>query len=407
MKRLLMALFAGLSLFLFTIPSAHADTAFECSAPVVDNGSILNKDQTMQARKLVNAKMQESGAEIHVLIWKDFAPGNGKGVFSLGPGSGESNIWWSDELSKCSDWQGKSSNTPKDNIIVVGLGVDDGKALIAYGSDYDNADFNRPIYDNIKPKLQKHDVVGAIDAAMLAIPNDNEQFHITPAEVVVTVVIGIAILGVVVVSMVISDREDKARERALRGSDIPRPRPVEPPKMSRQEARKRISEIRKVLDQLDLEWLQYETSANEYYLTKPALRDKNIPVIGAYHTSMFDLRNAVNDLDDKVDEKVLIRVEKLAEGTVDKWNKANDHALKIGVNELSITERAALRRIHGMVGQLADPATPRAMWDALKEGIEREMGKLTTVPVTWKQVASLPAITTAMQVQPELMEGVA
>ena len=74
------------------------------------------------------------------------------------------------------------------------------------------------------------------------------------------------------------------------------------------------------------------------------------------------------------------------------WGAANDHALAVGLSDRSPTERAALRRLHALTAQLADPSTPKPMWPSLIGAITREMSKLATVPASWEHLSRVPAL---------------
>jgi hypothetical protein len=158
----------------------------------------------------------------------------------------------------------------------------------------------------------------------------------------------------------------------------------------------RVNAVRDALTQLDREWLEYELDTEAYYLTKPVLRDTSIPQVLAYRESLYELREAVDALDTDVTEDKLAAAEHATETTLTAWGDANDYALKIGVSDRTPVERVALRRMHGMVAQLASPSTPKMMWPTLVSSIEREMHKLTTVPVTWKAIAAQPSIDRAV-----------
>lgn len=71
---------------------------------------------------------------------------------------------------------------------------------------------------------------------------------------------------------------------------------------------------------------------------------------------------------------------------------ANRHALSIGVSALTPSEGAALHTLHGLVAQLDDRATPKAMWPNLIKAITSTMDKFTTVPFILGDIAKLPVI---------------
>lgn len=155
---------------------------------------------------------------------------------------------------------------------------------------------------------------------------------------------------------------------------------------------KRIAEVRAALSQLDAEWLAYEQDLEAYYLTKPVLRDLNVPETAAYRAGLYDLREQTEALTDSATDRQITAAEHAAEAALLAWGTANDHAASVGVTDRSPTERAALRRLHALVSQLAHPSTPKPMWTSLTEAITREMAKLTTVPSSWNHLLRLPAL---------------
>lgn len=156
--------------------------------------------------------------------------------------------------------------------------------------------------------------------------------------------------------------------------------------------KKRIAEVRAALTQLDAEWLAYEQDLEAYYLTKPVLRDLNVPETAAYRAALYDLREQAEALSDSASAREITAAEHAADVALLAWGAANDHAAAIGVSDRSPTERAALRRLHALVSQLAHPSTPKPMWTSITHAITREMAKLTTVPTSWNHLLSLPAL---------------
>lgn len=161
---------------------------------------------------------------------------------------------------------------------------------------------------------------------------------------------------------------------------------------NRERNNKRIAEVRAALAQLDAEWLAYEQDLEAYYLTKPVLRDLNVPETAAYRAALYDLRDQAETLTDSASAREITAAEHAAEVALLAWGAANDHAAAIGVSDRSPTERAALRRLHALVSQLAHPSTPKPMWTSITEAITREMTKLTTVPTSWNHLLRLPAL---------------
>lgn len=129
-----------------------------------------------------------------------------------------------------------------------------------------------------------------------------------------------------------------------------------------------------------------------YYLTKPVLRDLNVPETAAYRAALYDLREQTEALRDSASAHEITAAEHAAEVALLAWGAANDHAAAIGVSDRSPTERAALRRLHALVSQLVHPSTPKPMWTSIADAITREMAKLTTVPTSWNHLLTLPAL---------------
>lgn len=182
-------------------------------------------------------------------------------------------------------------------------------------------------------------------------------------------------------NVAISARLSSARERLDDGAAV----------AARDRAR-RISGVHDAVAQLDAEWLAYEQDLEAYYLTKPVLRDLGVAETAAYRSALYDLRNLAEMLSDSSTGPELDAAERAAEAALLAWGAANDHAFAVGVSDRSPTERAALRRLHALVGQLADPSTPKVMWSSLVDAISREMGKLSTVPTSWDHLSRVPAL---------------
>ena len=144
--------------------------------------------------------------------------------------------------------------------------------------------------------------------------------------------------------------------------------------------------------QLDAEWLSYEQDLEAYYLTKPVLRDLGVAETADYRSALYDLRNLAEMLSDSSTATEVDAAERAADAALLAWGAANDHALAVGVSDRSPTERAALRRLHALVGQLADPSTPKVTWSSIVDAISREMGKLSTVPTSWEHLSRVPAL---------------
>lgn len=166
----------------------------------------------------------------------------------------------------------------------------------------------------------------------------------------------------------------------------------------------RITAVNNAVDQLDREWLDYTLDTEAYFLTKPLLRCMEVDSTRHYREAVYALREACAELLPTSTEDAVIEAERLAEEALLAWGVANDHALRVGVSEMTVTERSALRRLKALVSQLEDPSTPRPMWASLADAISREMSKLVTVPVSWKDLNVRKAL--EGRVAPQLMSSV-
>lgn len=156
--------------------------------------------------------------------------------------------------------------------------------------------------------------------------------------------------------------------------------------------RRRITEVHAAVAELDAEWLDYQLDLHAWFLAKPQLRNLNDPVTKAYRQAEAELRDRADDLTENSTDQQISDAQDAARRALKAWDTANAHAMKIGVSTLSPSEEAALHRLHGLVGQLNDRTTPKAMWPQLINAISRTMTKLTTVPCTLADIAQLPVI---------------
>lgn len=162
---------------------------------------------------------------------------------------------------------------------------------------------------------------------------------------------------------------------------------------------KRIAEVRAALAELDQEWVEYELDLRAWFLTKPQLRNNNDPTMAAYRDAYVTLRNKAAELTDDATEDQIDDAQRAARTALKTWHDANALALQRGVNDLSPSEEAALTRLYGLVSQLNDRSTPKAMWSQLITAITRTMDKLTTVPFTLDYIAGLPVIEAESRLQ--------
>lgn len=155
---------------------------------------------------------------------------------------------------------------------------------------------------------------------------------------------------------------------------------------------RRITEVHAAVARLDDEWLAYTLDTHAYFLAKPLLRDQTVPQTAAYRAALYELRELANQLRDTSPQAQIDAAHLAADHALQAWADANDHALEVGVSDRSPVERAALRRLPKLIVRLADPATTRGEWDAIKSAIENELTQLVTVPAKWEDIAKLPEI---------------
>lgn len=164
------------------------------------------------------------------------------------------------------------------------------------------------------------------------------------------------------------------------------------PTASGTEHRSRIAEVRAAVAELDAEWLAYQLDLHAWYFAKPQLRNLNEPATRSYREAQATLRELADGLSEYSTATEVAAAQDAARCALKAWGVANQRALDIGIGELSPSEEAALHRLNGLVGQLADRATPRSQWQKLVTEITSTMAKLVTVPTTLADIAVLPVI---------------
>ncbi|WP_061010046.1 hypothetical protein [Mycolicibacterium mucogenicum] len=164
------------------------------------------------------------------------------------------------------------------------------------------------------------------------------------------------------------------------------------PPDTKAERHNRIAEVHAAVTELDAEWLAYQLDLHAWYFAKPQLRNLNEPATRNYREAQAILRDLADDLSEYSTDAEITAAQDAARCALKAWGAANQHALAIGIGELSPSEEAALHRLNGLVGQLADRATPRSQWQKLVKEITSTMAKLVTVPTTLADIAVLPVI---------------
>lgn len=180
-------------------------------------------------------------------------------------------------------------------------------------------------------------------------------------------------------------RHKSGQWRAARAETPAQPeiRPVDDAEPgSEPDAAERIAVVRAALEQLGREWAEYELDLNAYCWTKPVLRNAEDPYTAAYTRAYSDLVHAADQLGGPATEqRLIVAAEAAAEKALAAWSEADAHALVVGNKDLDLIERTALRRLLTQVNLLADEATPQENWSQLRAAIDKEIAKITTVPV--------------------------
>lgn len=148
----------------------------------------------------------------------------------------------------------------------------------------------------------------------------------------------------------------------------------------------RIQSVNDVLDRLDQEWYDYRMNSEEYFLTKPLLRDTSMPFVREYRDAFDRLRDLTRVLRNDQSEHRVAEAERTAEEALMSWGRANDAALREWMTTLTPSERSALRRIRGLVSTLEDPSTPEVMWKSITDTITALMEHLERTPVSWNDL---------------------
>ncbi|SIC51953.1 Uncharacterised protein [Mycobacteroides abscessus subsp. abscessus] len=173
-----------------------------------------------------------------------------------------------------------------------------------------------------------------------------------------------------------------ARTEAMADSEYHRAEETQSASVSESFAAERIAVVQAALEQLGREWGEYELDLNAYCWTKPVLRKADDPYTAAYTRAYSDLVHLTDQLGGPdTDDRLIAAAEAAAEKALSAWAEADAHALAVGNTDLDLIERTALRRLLKQVNLLADEATPQANWPQLRAAIDREIAKITTVPV--------------------------
>lgn len=177
------------------------------------------------------------------------------------------------------------------------------------------------------------------------------------------------------------------------GDDSPKPSLAGP----QRRRRLTVAQVRQALDDLLAEWACYRLDTDAWYITKPLLHDTTgtVPTTVAYEKAMQDLVAAIDDLPQEPPQSRIDAAADLADIAWQAWHAANEHAARVGLGDRTPTERAMLERLGKLVERLTlsvatDPEIPM-----VKREIQSCLDKITTVSVSWSDIATLPAIEAA------------
>lgn len=352
-----------------------------CTERLVDTAGALDKSRIQDLTSRIDDVAARTEVDIYIRVIPS-APYEYSVIAEANMFNSSSARWWGATLEECPNWTQERDGirSESNNLFVVFMGVDDDYVSIGHGNRFSSSEVNEAVYTAIKPALKKDGVEAAIRATLGNFPVSDEGSSIKAHQ---WVLIGLAVLGFLALWVWANMRGNSAESRTL--APAQRAHAPEPEIVSTDWARE-------ALTQLDDEWLKYEMDTEAYYLTKPILRDHTDSVVLKYHDTLYSLREAVESLGTSPGAAKASRANTLADKALRAWDAANHHALDVGVSTLSPVERAALRRIHGMVSQLTDNATPRAMVGTIIARMKDEIAKLERTPVPWSSVESLPAI---------------
>lgn len=373
------------SLFAPALAGADPSTpSARCTERFVDAAGALDKSRIHDLTSRIDDVAARAGADIYIRVIPS-APYEYSVIAEANMFNSSSARWWDATLEECPNWTKERDGirSEADNLFAVFLGADDGYVSVGHGSRFSSREVNEAVYTAIKPALTENGVEAAVEATLgsFQVPDEGSPFVALK-----WVAIGLAVLGFLALATWVNMRGSKpeqhpvARPSPAHYADEPDPEVVS------------ADWAREALTQLDDEWLKYEMDTEAYCLTKPILRDHTDPIVLKYHDTLYSLREAVSRLNGAPGTVDAARANALADSALSAWDAANHHALNVGVSTLSPVERAALRRLHGMVSQLTNNATPRAMVSTIIARMKDEIEKLDRTPVPWSSVESLPAI---------------
>lgn len=165
-------------------------------------------------------------------------------------------------------------------------------------------------------------------------------------------------------------------------------------------------DVRQAVDDLLAEWGKYRLDIEAWYVTKPLLHDTTgtVATTVAYERAMDALIAAADDLPDDASQARIDEAVQLADAAWAAWHAADEYATGAGLGDRSPSERAALQRLGRLVERLTRSAASDPELPMIKRSIQDCLDRVSTVSVSWGDIATLPAIEAAVLV-PQIPAG--
>lgn len=158
-----------------------------------------------------------------------------------------------------------------------------------------------------------------------------------------------------------------------------------------------VTDVQQAVDDLLGEWAKYQLDIEAWYVTKPLLHDTTgtVATTVAYERAMQALIAAADDLPPDAAPDRINEALQLADAAWDAWHAADEYAAKAGLGDRTPNERAALQRLGRLVERLTRSAATDPELPMIKRSIQDCLDRITTVSVSWTDIATLPAIEAA------------
>lgn len=156
-------------------------------------------------------------------------------------------------------------------------------------------------------------------------------------------------------------------------------------------------DVRQAVDDLLAEWGKYRLDIEAWYVTKPLLHDTTgtVATTVAYERAMDALIAAADDLPGDASQARIDEAVQLADAAWAAWHAADEYAAEAGLGDRSPSERAALQRLGRLVERLTRSAANDPELPMIKRSIQDCLDRISTVKVSWADIATLPAIEAA------------